>query len=804
LLRPPWSKAAWFDAMRTLVIRALFCLILLASGVVAQSTSDALLSESENQIESVRSKFKAVQAVVGTDGVADEQLQQQRDIIETLKLESAVESKKLNGPLNEVREQLKRLGPPPKTGETEAAVMANQRRLLDTRISRLEASQKQLELVRVEADQTVTRILTVQRDRFFERIFRSDKSVLNPGLWVETWSGITQFSSRLSTLLGRWWSDVAANANFAGLLLLPAVGGVLIALWQVLKRRIRRRLDGLQPIEERRQLSALTRLMRIAAGMLAALVIVVFGNILVTASFALANLMTVSVEPLFEGFASIVSQVVLDTALAYFLCAPRRPEARLISIDERSAKTLPLLVAITTLIYAVSTSLSDISNLLNLPVNLTAGQTALSAAAMIIFLGLILVVLRRQADRSVAEDKSYFLSWFVQTLPFIWILLGISALALVLGYISLAYFITGNIFDTALFIVLFAVIHYLADAASDNLLNPASRLGLFSRNMLGLTEKGVSRLSLVFRTVVDILLVLIAIPALFGIWALTWIDVTSVLAGFFNGFTIGNITISPWGLLIALLVLVIGVILTRFITGWLQRRVLSETTMDKGVQASITTASSYAGYIVAFALALSAAGLDFSNIAIIAGALGVGIGFGLQSIVNNFVSGLILLAERPVRVGDWVATNAGEGIVRKINVRSTEIETFDSCTVIVPNSNLVTDAVRNWTHRDTVGRFTVVVTVEGQSKIDVTADTLRDILRAHPKVLRYPEPQITLSRFMPTGLEFELKGFVSDVFEAVKVASDIRFSIVRDLNAKNIQLAFTPTAASEKKPKAKS
>ncbi len=784
-------------------LRAFLFLILFASSAFAQATSDALLSESETHISAIRNQLRAIGSVLGSAEASDDDLQQQRTTIESFKLDSTAESRKLDGPLNEVREQLKRLGPAPETGEPESAIMANQRQLLQTRISRLEASQKQLELLRVEADQSVTRILSLQRDRFFDRIFRSDKSVLNPGLWVETWNGVTLFSTRMSELLGRWWKEVATKANFGGLLLLPAVGGLLIAIWQVLKRRIRFRLERLQPTDERRQMSALRRLLRIVGGLVAVGLVVIFGNVLFVAAVNLANLTTDGVKPLLDAFFGIITPVAFNTALTYFVCAPRRPEARLISIDEGTANTLPLLVAITTLIYAASGSLSNISNLLNLPVNLTAGQTALASAAMITLLGLILVVLRRQANRGIAEGQSYYLTWFVQTLPFIWVLLALSTLALVTGYISFAYFMVGNIFDTALFAVFCAIIHYLADAVSDTMLNPASRLGVVTRSFLGLTEKGISRLSLIFRTVIDVLLVIIAFPVLFAIWALTWINLSSMATGFFNGFTVGNISISPWGLLVALLVLAIGVVLTRFVTGWLERRVLSETSMDRGVQASITTASSYAGYVLAFALALSAAGLDFSNIAFVAGALGVGIGFGLQSIVNNFVSGLILLAERPVRVGDWIATNAGEGIVRKINVRSTEIETFDSCTVIVPNSNLVTDAVRNWTHRDTVGRFSVSATVEGTTRADAAADILRDVLKAHPKVLRYPEPQVLLARFTAQGLEFELKGFVADVFEAQKVASDIRFSVVRDLAAKNTFLAFSPTAATQKKPKSK-
>jgi small-conductance mechanosensitive channel len=252
---------------------------------------------------------------------------------------------------------------------------------------------------------------------------------------------------------------------------------------------------------------------------------------------------------------------------------------------------------------------------------------------------------------------------------------------------------------------------------------------------------------------------------------------------------VGEITISP-GLVVAVLaVLAGGVIATKLFNRWLQRRILSDTRINKGVQESILKGSAYAGYILALGFALTAAGLDFSNLAIIAGALGVGIGFGLQSIVNNFVSGLIILAERPIRVGDWVSLPTGEGVVRRINVRSTEIETFDSCSIILPNSLLVTEPVRNWTHNDNMGRFLVAVTVDYGSDAELVKKVLLDAAREHDKVLTHPEPTALLARFGQAGLDFELRAYVSDIFEAAGVASDIRFALLGLFAEKGISIA---------------
>jgi potassium-dependent mechanosensitive channel len=248
-------------------------------------------------------------------------------------------------------------------------------------------------------------------------------------------------------------------------------------------------------------------------------------------------------------------------------------------------------------------------------------------------------------------------------------------------------------------------------------------------------------------------------------------------------------------------VLAIGITATRYFTHWLERRVLSETQLDKGVRDSLRAATGYAGYSLAAAFALTAAGLDFSSLALVAGALGVGIGFGLQSIVNNFVSGLILLAERPVRVGDWVVTNAGEGIVKKINVRSTEIETFDNCTIIVPNSNLISEAVRNWTHRDSVGRFGINLTFNHTSDADVVSKTLMTIIQSHPKVMRHPQPLVQLSKISTTGFEFDVRGHIQDVFEAAQVTSDLRMQIAKQLPKDWLSSTLPPTKApDDKKP----
>ncbi|WP_292435392.1 mechanosensitive ion channel domain-containing protein, partial [Mesorhizobium sp.] len=214
---------------------------------------------------------------------------------------------------------------------------------------------------------------------------------------------------------------------------------------------------------------------------------------------------------------------------------------------------------------------------------------------------------------------------------------------------------------------------------------------------------------------------------------------------------------------------------------------------------SIRLAVGYAGVALAALVGISAAGIDLSNLALVAGALSLGIGFGLQNVVSNFVSGLILLAERPFKVGDWIVAGDISGTVRKISVRATEIETFQRQSVILPNSNLINNAVGNWTHRNKLGRVDIKVGVAYGSDVKRVHAVLLGICRAHPMVLKNPEPFVLFANFGPAALEFEIRVFVADVLNGSIVQNDIRFAIFDIFEDEHIEIPSAPRAVVESK-----
>ena len=261
-----------------------------------------------------------------------------------------------------------------------------------------------------------------------------------------------------------------------------------------------------------------------------------------------------------------------------------------------------------------------------------------------------------------------------------------------------------------------------------------------------------------------------------------------------DGFQIGTLNITPTRLATALLAFAVTLHLSRYIKNHVVPHGLKYTKLDRGAREAVASLVGYLGIIIAILIALSITGVKMQNIAIIAGALSVGIGFGLQSIVNNFISGLILLFERPIRRGDWIVTGDTEGYVKSINLRSTQIETFDRADVIVPNSELITAKVTNWMLRDPFGRISIPIGVSYDADVEKAYNVLLDIAFNHPMVVKkhrkMSEPKVLFRRFGDSALELELRCFIKDIDQRLNVISELNFAIVAAFRREGIEIPF--------------
>jgi len=663
------------------------------------------------------------------------------------------------------------------------AEWTEQRKLYDD----IDATLKRARSLQIEARQTLVAIIARQRTLFAKTLFLRSRPLFSPGLWKDAAAD----APRVAAAAAVFFEERAANfaSRVSGAHKAELLGVVVLILLSIpLSVTFARRMAA-----RAREVTAPAKLKQAFAVAWVALTtsaVPLVAVMALTSAIEAFDIADAALEPILTRFFEGVGRIAVTYGVARAVLAPGAPRWRLVDPGD------PLARRLTRLAVGIVATMSGVRLLEQIEETVQAG---LSVAILTRGLGALLcaafvVATLRRFPRGQAGETNAGRDWLSLTR-----LLGFAAVATVLvacalGYVTFAnFFIVQGCWTLVVAGVLLIVLTLSHAAVERFLAAPTGRFGLVASSTLGVERQSLRPLAALLSGALTLTCFGIAALLILAPFGVESGDFFSDLQSSFLAVKIADVTISPSTAFVALALFAITLAAAHGLRRWLDGTLLPLTRLDMGLRNSIGASVGYAGFILAVSVAMEHLGLGFEKLAIVAGALSVGIGFGLQSIVNNFVSGLILLWERAIRVGDWVVLGDEQGYVKRINVRSTEIETFDRATMIVPNSNLVTGVVKNWLRGDKVGRVKILLAPHS----GVDPEQIRDILlaaaRAQDGVLRIPAPQVMFLGMESAQFRFELWCYLEDVEQSSRVRSDLHFDLHKRLADAGIEIAAPPT-----------
>lgn len=691
--------------------------------------------------------------------------------------------------VGDINARIEMLGPAPATGQPqEPDIVTGERQALASEKAEINAVIASAQNLSIRINGLIDKIGNMRSDLF--RNVLTKRYVLSDALSPQVFSDAQDEYASLYRAVSSWLS-FAFKFKFQAMLVATFMALALAAVLLVGGRRLFGRVFEADPsVEDPSYLSRLsvafwsTLLPTLAVGAFVASTVFLFNYY---------NVLRGDIGVFLNALATVIAVVFCVNRLTNAALEPRLPNWRLIPVETGPARWLVRLTTAMAVVIGVNNFLAVVNDKMGSPLSLTIARSFVAT----IIVGVILIAMALLKPYKAADG-----SWrpWPAWLRFTSIALGLFTItAALFGYIGLAIFVSLQVVVTGTILVTAYIGFLSAREIGEEGGFADTSIGRWLSTNSSYEATTLDQLGLVVSVAINIMIVLVFLPLILLMWGFQPGDIQAWGYKLATGLTIGSVTISVTGILSGILVFFLGYFLTRWFQGWLDGSVMARGRVDAGVRNSIRLAVGYAGVAVAALVGISAAGIDLSSLALVAGALSLGIGFGLQNVVSNFVSGLILLAERPFKVGDWIVAGDITGTVKKISVRATEVETFQRQSVILPNSNLINNAVGNWTHRNKLGRIDIKVGVAYGSDVKRVHAVLLEIARGHPLVLKNPEPFVLFANFGPAALEFEIRVFLADVLNGNIVQNDIRFAILDAFSGEHIEIPSTPRAVIEVK-----
>jgi small-conductance mechanosensitive channel len=738
-------------------------------------------------LDSARKEMEGIRAVQ-VDTLDDAGMQAFGKRVESVQAQANSAATAFAPELADVQARLAELGTPAE-GVKESPDVAAHRAQLMRQVSTLDSQIKLARLLAVEAEQAAATATAQRRSQFSAKLGERSPAILGPTFWKELGDDLPAELRRFerwntglagplrSVPAGRWLAVAAAVAVLLGLGVACQRLLLHLSATRVPAGRLRRSLHAVGVV------AAWT----LTPGLVAHVIALAIES---------GDALTAADARLLAGVEAIVWFGGFTAGLGIALLSSGKPSWRLPPIPDTTASRLrgfPLAFGALIVLAGFTTRLVAA---VGPGAVVTSGIHALASLTFILFLAIVLRRVRPRPGDAAAHDAPPEPSpplWMQTVRTVAWIVLGASVIALLSGHVALGTFAVNQLVWGLIVLATAYLLAVLVDDLFMTLLAPTESTHAQPAEGAGAAPRTREQTAVLLSGLSRIVIGLFALILLLAPYGEGPLELLRRADHLNDGLSIGEISIKPAALLQGVLVLVVGFIAVRLLKDWLGKRYMPTTRMDAGMRLSVTTLFGYGGAVAVIAIAMSAVGVGLERVAWVASALSVGIGFGLQAVVQNFVSGLILLAERPVKVGDWVSLSGVEGDIRRINVRATEIQMGDRSTVIVPNSEFITKIVRNVTYTDPLGMVQIKLPMPLSTDTSRAREVLMAAFQSHPGVLASPAPNVQLDGIDGTNLVFNASGFVSSPRAAYGVRSDLLFDVLERLREAGLSLGKPPT-----------
>lgn len=755
-----------------------------ASPAWAQADDDA--ATADQRLDVLRKQITTIQKTLDGDAdVPDATLSQIKADALAASAEADKVAADIEPQLAGVKARLAELGKPA-DGAKDAPDVAAQRNQLDRSSSALDAQVKLARLLSVEATQASEQATTVRRSQLQARLGERTSSILAGGFWKQLHAEWPQTHLRLHNLGQELVDAVRATPVSVWSIIFVGIALVLAASIWISRHLLMLTSTRVPHGRLRRSLHALAVLVLATAtpGLVAELL--AFG---LRWSGALSDKTGVFLSSLI----GIICFAGFTAGLGHALLSPNRTSWRLLPLSDALAARMGRYPTVFAFVMVLVWTAERISIVINTGLSTAVAVNCIVALVLSITVAYGLLRAERcwRQVRAAEPDSPVTPLWLRCVVVILWLALAASLVSLLVGYVAFGSFVTKQI----TWIMVVVCTTYLLTVLVDDvcMLLASTPPPPDSSNPVLATPKARDQAAVLLSGLGRALIVLLMLMLLLAPFGEGPAELFQRLGKLQDGLSIGEVAIRPGSVIQALLVLLVGYIGVGFFKRWLQNSYLPTTNLDSGMQVSFLTLFGYIGGVAAVALALSAAGIGLERIAWVASALSVGIGFGLQAVVQNFVSGLILLAERPVKVGDWVSLGGVEGDIRRINVRATEIQMGDRSTVIVPNSEFITKTVRNVTHASPLGLVQIKLPLPLGTDAEAARALILSAFVDNHDVLDTPAPNVQLDGIDNGNLLFNATGFASSPRLTYGIRSALLFELLKRLDAAEISISKPST-----------